>query len=393
MSSSKKSKIPLEIKKELKKEVKEVKRIKKDLKKDKKKDSKYLRRQALTADIRKGGPTYREARAYDSVDGAYLKCVFDPLMNKASRIPSIFPAPSGLFTFTDLVDITVPQSSGLTRSLVAVYPWNLINGNAGATTPNIPSYINYAMGVSLTTNEFQNQVAHQMQGQMGNMADTGKRFVAYRTVACQMIAECTAPVLTLQGTITAAFVPGVGPVNSAFGGSTVPNPTKLIQHPFAFQREVKDLSSEFPMQVNYFPLDPLDQIFHNSEEPADQQKYRSPMYMVFENFGTAVTFRLKVTTVIEYLPVLEFKSWTNTEFSQDKPRTFDILRTVVAENPKLAVSGALDHELARLPSQTTGDQILTFIKKVVGASTVVTDEMGGIPRLIGKALRGAVEVL
>jgi hypothetical protein len=335
----------------------------------------------------------REARAYDAVDGSYIKCVFDPYTNPPARIPSIFPSPTSLFKWTQLVDITVPPTGVGSRSFVVICPWNLVSGNSSGS--NEPSFISFSVGAAATpAAEFQTRISHPMQGFLGNVssASTNTRFTSFRTVACQAIVECTAPVLNIQGTITGACLPGLGFPSVVSGGFT-PQPTQLIQHPFGFQREIKDLSSEWPFQVNYFPLDPLDQIFHNENEPSDQVQSRSPIIIYFENIQANTQFRLRVTSVVEYVPSMYFRPWADTRYSADKPRSIEVVRSVVTQNPKLAVSGALDAEIGRIPNQTTGDNFLSTLKKLTKGVTSVTDEMGMVPRLIGTAIRSGLEAL
>lgn len=335
----------------------------------------------------------REARAYDAVDGSYIKCVFDPYNNAPARIPSIFPTPSSLFKWTQLVDITVPPTGVGSRSFVVICPWNLISGNSSGS--NEPSFISFSVGASATpAAEFQTRISHPMQGFLGNVssASTNTRFTSFRTVSCQAIVECTAPVLNIQGTITGACLPGLGFPTLVSGGFT-PQPTQLIQHPFGFQREIKDLSSEWPFQVNYFPLDPLDQIFHNENEPSDQVQSRSPIIIYFENIQANTQFRLRVTSVIEYVPSMYFRPWSDTRYSADKPRSIEVVRSVVTQNPKLAVSGALDPEITRMPNITTGDSFLNALKRMTRGVTSVTDEMGMVPKLIGAAIRSGIESL
>jgi hypothetical protein len=88
-----------------------------------------------------------------------------------------------------------------------------------------------------------------------------------------------------------------------------------------------------------------------------------------------------------------FRPWADTRYSADKPRSIEVVRSVVTQNPKLAVSGALDAEIGRIPNQTTGDNFLSTLKKLTKGVTSVTDEMGMVPRLIGTAIRSGLEAL
>jgi len=331
----------------------------------------------------------REAKAYDAVDGSYVKCVFDPLSHKAARIPSIFPTPTALFKFTEILDVIVQPTSAVARSHVVIMPWNLSEGGTAAS--NTPAFINFGTNLNaVPASEYTLRVPHKMQGFMGDLMQTASRYSSYRAVACQAVLECTAPILNIQGTITGGFFPGLG--YTAFSGNT-PTATQLTQHPFGFQRAIKDLSSEWPFQVNYFPLDPLDQTFHNTSEPSDDVKSRSPMFIVFENITAAIPFRIKVTTVIEYCPTLSFCSWSNTDFGFDAPRSLEVVKSIVSTQGKAAVSGAMDKQIGNLPDKTSGDSFLSFIKKAGRAVSVFTDELGGIPKLFGSAIRATTEIL
>lgn len=391
--------------KEIKKEEKALKTVNKQLRKEekllKRKNRKSLRRNNLVwANAKpnnaftRGDAAYREAKAYDAIDTQYLKCVFDPLNNLPTRIPSIFPSPTAVYKKTQIVDITVPITTPVTaRSYIMICPWNLIDGTG--TNVNIPSWISFSTNrPSVATTEFAVAMAHPMQGFMGDYSlnDGSVRFQSYRVVATQAQLECVAPVLNIQGSVASTCLMGPGPNNTAWVMAGTPDSSQIIQHPFGYERPISTITASNPMRTNYFPLDPMDQTFHTANEPEDWGRYRSPIIFVFDNITANVQFRLKVTTVIEYLPTLSFRQWTDTEFPDDKPRSIEIMRNIVSKNPIAAVSGELDNKISRTPpGVNSGDGFLSWLRRAGGAIADVGDELGGVSKLVGKAIRLALD--
>lgn len=375
--------------------LKEEKQLRKQVKQRKKQDKKMLRRDKLTRTMTSNPYSnmqvaMREAKAYDAIDTAYIKCVFDPLNNLPSRIPSIFPAPTALFKYTRMVDFTVTATSPAARSYVVVCPWNVVT--AGDTASNIPSFINYAVGnAAVPTNEFTVRIAHAMQGSMGDIQATGSRFVSFRAVSCAAQLECVTKVLDIQGSVTSACLMGPAGGSTAYYSGWTPSATQVIQHPFGYERAISTITESSPMRTTYFPLDPIDQIFHTSTDPSDDAIFRSPIIFVFDNITSNTVFRLKVTSVIEYLPTLSFRQWTDTAFPADKPRSLEVIKSLVTSSPVQAVSGKFDKAITNAPNISTGDGFLGWMKRAAKGLGVITDQVGGIPGLVGRAINAALD--
>lgn len=368
----------------------------KEVKKAKKAVKKSYRRDVLTRTMgmnpyKNQQQAYREVKAYDAIDSQYIKCVFDPRNNLPTRIPSIFPAPTALFKYTQINDITVTATSPSARSFVVVCPWNLTVG--GGSAGSAPSFLNYSVGqAAVPVTEFQVRIAHPMQGYMGEMNDATKRYVSYRPVACAAEISCTTNVTNIQGTITSACLLGPNGGNNVYAPGWVPTSTQLLQHPFGYDRAVVDITESNPMRTTYFPIDPMDQVFHTSVDPSDDASYRSPIVFVFENISTNITFRIKTTTVIEYIPTLNFRQWTDTAFPADKPRSIEVVRSLVSANPVAAVSGKMDQAVSSAPpTVNSGDGFLGWMRRAIKGVGVITDHIGGVPGLIGRAVREAFD--
>lgn len=100
---------------------------------------------------------------------------------------------------------------------------------------------------------------------------------------------------------------------------------------------------------------------------------------------------MKVTSVIEYLPTLSFRQWTDTAFPADKPRSVEVIKSLVTANPVEAVSGKLDNAITKAPNISTGDGFLNWMRRAAKGLSVVTDSVGGIPGLVGRAINAALD--
>lgn len=333
----------------------------------------------------KTGSVMREAKAYDAVSGSYLKAVFNTEQLKPCRIPSIFPSPSGVFCQTVYYDILVPSSAPGVRSHVVVMPWNLIQGSQSVAT-SLPAFVSWGLNVG-NGGEFTETKAHPMFGFLGTDQSTTARYSAYRTVGCSVQLTCLSPAIQVTGTVTAASMPSVQRPASAYVSGWVPSATALLNHPFGFQRTVTSLYDK-KFKVVYLPLDPLDQIFHSEAEPADEIRFRSPLVMVFDSLTNALNFRITVSTMVEYIPTLLYKSWTQNGYGEDKPRTFEVARSLVINAGKHAATEAMGEVVSKIPDQTTGDKVFSFLGKA--ASYLPTIASVGLD-LVGGNFLGAAQ--
>lgn len=296
------------------------------------------------------------SRQYDAVDTNYLKCVFDPINAMPARIPSIFPTASSLFKFTDFYDWSFPANVVGRVNTSCFCPWNLVDATAVGT--NIPGFVSF--GFNSLNPVFDGTFQHRMRGFFGQDNDLNARATAYRVVATQVIVECPAPILNIQGTLTGALVPGVG--NTNFPAGWFPTSSNLLQMPFGFSKEIKDLSDTNKFQITYFPLDAEDLIYHNvSGNPNAAMTYRNRIHINIDNLTQNLQLRFYVTSVIEYLPTPTYRLWANTAFGKDRPKSFDVLKTLVIENSKAAVSGYYDSVIDDLPPMMGPDQVIAHV--------------------------------
>jgi len=229
-----------------------------------------------------------------------------------------------------------------------------------------------------------------MNGSMGDIQSVSSRYVSYRAVSCAAELECVTKVLDIGGTVTSACMMGPAGGTSAYYSGWMPTSAQVIQHPFGYERPIASITAENPMRTTYFPLDPIDQIFHTATDPSDDAAFRSPIVFVFDNISSNTVFRLKVTSVIEYLPTLSFRQWTDTAFPADKPRSTEIIKSLVTASPVAAVSGKLDKAISSAPNLQTGDSFLNWMQRAAKGLGVVTDHIGGIPGMVGKAINAVL---
>lgn len=60
----------------------------------------------------------------------------------------------------------------------------------------------------------------------------------------------------------------------------------------------------------WLPLDPVDVTFSNTVDEDPYLYYRNPMYVLFNGINVSDTYRLSVTTKVEFIPTTQFNNWS-----------------------------------------------------------------------------------